>query len=289
MFRKGKKGNQSDYNYFVKRNSDLLPYLTKQQNAEGVHCIMPGQFSEGTLGRSELVISLQKASSSEVSHYQVRDALHSGKAAVSWTGKMSAVKTMLKSYYPSASKVTFLFSFAPRIVEASEELEFVSQSISHTAVTIELYKESAPGEDEMTAVAYFTPYFAGSPLSELIAKQSESFGGIQNVIALHGATADDYDLFDNLAVLVFATDDNASDCYSTIVPSDGVPPTKTAWSLYSTFRTRDALRAACDSYGYQSGVMRDDIAKVGNDLQALQMAYNARLRSLGLDIESAEE
>lgn len=50
MYRTGKSTKQSDYNFFVRENVDLLPYLTREENAAGVKCAMPGTFSRGTLG-----------------------------------------------------------------------------------------------------------------------------------------------------------------------------------------------------------------------------------------------
>lgn len=289
MFRKGKAGNLSDYNYFVKRNQALLPYLTKAENAAGVHCLMPGQLSEGNLGRIECVSALSYTQATGKSTLSLADAQHKGVQGIAWNSNLSVLKAAYKRIYPAASKVTFLFSFAPVLLEQSEGEEYQSQTIQHTAVTIDLYRESTAGENDMTVAAFLSAAFTDSDLATLIAGQTETFGGVNMLCIIRGTSEEDWDLISNLTVTLFATDDNASDCYTTIIPADGVPVTMGAYALYASYRTTDALRVACESYGYQSGVMRDDIAKFGNSLQQQQQAYAARLRSVGLDIESAEE
>lgn len=289
MYRKGKQGNQSDYNYFVKRNSTLLPYLTKAENAEGVHCLMPGIFSSGNLGRIELSYAISAPTQAGVSSFRVVDTQQGFLTTMSWGATVANLKAALASVYPNASKVTYLFSFAPVILAEAEGIELVSQSITHTAVTVELFSESHSGENLQTVAAYFASRFAEGELKSLLDGQIGSFGTSVTSFYLTGSSADHYDLLKNLSVMIFATDDNASDCYSTIIPADAVPPTNSAWSLYASYRTADALRLACESYGFQSGVMRDDIASWGNDLRQQQIAYTARMRSLGIDAGTSEE
>lgn len=289
MYRKGKGGNQSDYNYFVKKNQGLLPYLTKNQNAEGVHCLMPGLLSEGSLGRIECILSLSALSSTSTSTLKLADSMHHLSDGRSWAANMAGVKVVLRAAYPAATKVTYLFSFAPVVFTESEGVEYTSQQIYHTPVTIELYKESRTGENAMTLAEYFASYFDRADIKDLISAQTGHAMTASYMLNVSGTSPDDYDLLKNMSVVIFATDDNASDCYSTVIPADGVPVDNGAYALYHTLRTSDQLRLACESYGFQSGVMRDDIAKFGNSLQQAQAAYAARLRSMGLDVEPSEE
>lgn len=289
MYRKGKAGNLSDYNYFVKRNQTLLPYLTKQENSDGVRCVMPGQLSEGNLGRIEIVLQISTPTQAGASTYRISDAQHKMSSSVGWTARMSAVKAALAATYTSASKITYLFSFAPVVFTEGEGGEFESQTVRHTAVTIDLYKEAQTGENDLTLAQYVSARFADSDWGTLISSQTGSAMNSSTMLQVSGITADNYDLFKNMAVCIFATDETASDCYTTTVPADAVPPTNSAYALYFSYRTTEALRIACESYGYQSGVMRDDIAKFGNSLQQQVAAYAARLRSLGLAAETSEE
>lgn len=287
MYRKGKKGNQSDYNYYVMRNAALLPYLSKQQNADGVHTLMPGLLSEGKLGRIEMLTMYSNTSAEGKTLLRVYDTQAAAIAKTFWSSKMGVLKRNLAAAYTAASKITYLFSWAPSILIEEGEQEFQSQTIQHIPVHVSLFSQTQSGENEMTVAAYFAQFFSGALADFVTAQDGSTMVDGSEVLRMTASTSDELDLIRTFAVTLFATDDNASDCYSTNIPIEGVPPLTGPYQVYFTYRTTDALRLACESYGYQSGVMRDDIAKFGNDLQQQQQVYAAHVRSLGLDLDGA--
>lgn len=281
MYRKGKKSTQSDYNYFVKRNSHLLPYFSKQENADGVHVLQPGLFSEGNLGRIDLLLLMRLEISAKSYNFELYDTNSTSTVPCAWESTVANLKRSLQSFYPNARKVTYLFSYS-NAVELEEEGEsFMSQQVTHDPVTIDLYKETTVGENALTVKAFFSSKIQSTAFSNIINAQPDDFTFLINntVFSLHAATQADVSFFENMACLVFATDDNVSDCYSTILSEASVDPSIGVFALWHSYRTGNSLRIAADSYGYQEGVMRDDVASVGNDLSDAVAKYAARLRA----------
>lgn len=287
MYRKGRTNNQSDYNYFVKRNNTLLPYFTKQENADGVHVLMPGTFSEGNLGRIELVYNYRVSATEGQNVLAIADSQVPTMTSVSWSQPMSAVKTSLRAAYPSASKVTYLVSLANELTLQEIGVNFVSQLVQHYTVTIDLYNQVSPGENQQTAATYFAARIKDSALSTLVASLTTTFIGSHSVFCATATEEEKIALLGRVSVLFFATDDNASDCYTTIMPESGANPTAGVYSLWASYRTEESLRIAADSYGYQQGVMRDFVAAYGNELSQQASAYAAKLRQV--DAEAADE
>lgn len=288
MYRKGRKTTQSDYNYFVKRNNYLLPYLTKAENADGVHMLMPGQFSEGNLGRIELVHVLTPTAEGTNPMFRIADTLAQSFGNVTWASKLSVLKGALKLNYPNARKVTFLFSIASDLTLTEQDVNFISQQITHYPVVIDLYSEIEPGENDKKITEYFYPKIGDESVSIIIEQQGagSSICWHKHVFRLAKTSDTDAQVLAKLGVLIFATDDNASDCYTTILPSTGVDPINGVYSLWASYRTQDSLQIAADSYGYQTGVMRDVVASAGNDLEEAAASYAKVLRSV--DAEAAD-
>lgn len=290
MYRKGRKSNQSDYNYFVKRNSELLPYLTKTENADGVHVLMPGQFSEGSLGRIELVHSSNPSASGASALVSVSDLNATLDQFVAMDSPMSTFKSALASAYPNARKITYLISIPSEVEIAEEGVLFVSQFVTHSTVIIDLYNEVTPGENSQTVVEYFANHVSDAKLKAAFSLQdTHAFAQGSTLLKLCADEGVDASYVANIGVLVFATDDLASDCYTTILQDTSIPSTVGAYALWAGYRTQSALRVAADSYGYQSGVMRDDIASVGDDLATQQLAYVAKLRSISKELADEME
>lgn len=290
MFRKGRKSNQSDYNYFVKKNSTLLPYLTKTENADGVHVLMPGQFSEGNLGRIELVHTANPSATGSNPLVSVSDLNSSSSSLVSSRAQLSVLKASLAERFPNARKITYLLSI-PSEVQIEEEGEsFVSQYITHNSVIIDLYNEIEPGENSVNISTYFANHVSDAKLKATFNAQStHNFLYSNFLLKLYAEEGVDANFVANLGVLVFATDDIASDCYTSILQDTSIPSTAGAYALWAGYRTKSSLRVAADSYGYQSGVMRDDIASVGDDLNAQQIMYMAKLRAIDKELASKVE
>lgn len=291
MYRKGRKTTQSDYNYFVKRNNYLLPYLTKAENADGVHMLQPGQFSEGSLGRIELVhVYLPEPSDGKPMVY-LADTQAGNFTNVGWQGKLSLLKSSLRGAYPNARKVTFLFSIATDLTFTEDDVNFVSQQISHYPVVIDLYNEIEPGENEVKIADYFYPKIGDENISVIIETQAQNkaFCYSNCPIRIYKVSDADAQYLSRLGLLVFATNDNVSDCYSTVLPESGVDPVNGVYATWASYRSKDSLQIAADSYGYQTGVMRDFVASAGNDLEEAAANYAKVLRSVDVDAAAAFE
>lgn len=277
MFRKGRSTNQSDYNYFVKRNIDNLPYFTKLENADGVCCMMPGQFSEGTLGRIELVSTYNAPTEASRAASTLVDTINPSGEIVSWSATMATLKAHLKKVYINARKVTFLLvkTSETNVTEGGEV--FVSQFFQHFPVVIDLYAQSAPGEDEMTVKAFFASKVSDTSLKQVFSDQTGNITTLISSFVIDSPSANLDSSVLSLGVLLFASNDLVSDCYTTIIPAASVNIVTGVYSVWGGYRTANALQVACDSYGYQTGVMRDEVASVDNTTEEQIMSYAARL------------
>lgn len=291
MYRKGRKTTQSDYNYFVKRNNYLLPYLTKAENADGVHMLQPGQFSEGNLGRIELVHAFTPTAEGTSTMFIITDTQISSLISVGWQYSLASLKGALKTAYPNARKITYLFSIASDLTLSEVDVNFISQQIVHYPVVIDLYSEIEPGENTTKIAEYFSSKIGDGSVSAIVGRQSADTGIVfgSQVFRLARTSDNDAAVLAKLGVLIFATDDNASDCYTTILPSTSVDPVNGVYSLWASYRTKNSLQIAADSYGYQSGVMRDVVASAGNDLEEAAANYAKVLRSVDAAAAAAFE
>lgn len=290
MFRKGRKSNQSDYNYFVKKNSTLLPYLTKAENADGVHVLMPGQFSEGNLGRIELVHSSKPSATGSNPLVSVSDLNSTSTSQVHTQASLSALKASLAGRFPNARKVTYLLSIPSEVQIEEEGVSFVSQYITHNTVIIDLYNEIEPGENSVKVNAYFANHVSDMKLKAAFSAQgSHIFLNSHFLLQMFADEGVDANFVANLGILVFATNDIASDCYTSILQDTSIPSTVGAYALWAGYRTQSSLRVAADSYGYQSGVMRDDIAAVGDDLSTQMVQYIAKIRAIDPEMAASLE
>lgn len=285
MFRKGRNTNQSDYNYFVKRNVDNLPYLTKLENADGVCCLMPGQFSEGNLGRIELLYSTFKSTSTQRQITTISDTINPTPNVIVWTGTMSSLKNTMRLVYPNARKVTYLIvqTSETQISEGAES--FTSQFYQHHPVIVDLYAESRSGEDAMTVAEYFAASISDAPLKAVVAAQTGNIADGSRIFRVTSSDAAQDDIVSRMGLLIFATNDLVSDCYTTILPAAGVPTDTGVYSVWAGYRTDEALQVAAESYGYQSGVMRDEISAEGNVPIEQAQAHLAKL--MAFDPEAA--
>lgn len=277
MYRRGRTASQSDYNYFVKRNNALLPYLDKIENRDGVHCLQPGIFSEGNLGRIDLMHSVSVYPAEHTASVKIMDLNLPSITAVAWTDVLSKLKSVLASAYPLASKVSYVFSI-PREETITDEGEtFLSQSVKHHVITIDLYKESTPGENESAVNTYFASKIDSGTLHDVIAAATENIVGPSYLMRVPTAVESEINFVKSIGVLLFATDNLVSDCYTTVLDENSVPVSEGAYSVWAGYRTNDALRAAAESYGFQAGVMKDKIASRVINFEAQQQNYVARL------------
>lgn len=258
MYRTGKSTKQSDYNFFVRENVDLLPYLTRDENAAGVKCAMPGTFSRGTLGsltqNLTLAVDGQGAADYKIesSGVQISDSLE-------WTDTVGELKALLKAALPNARKVTYSLSF---IIQQEITLPSGSQ-YSHTFdrgdVVFDLYEEDPNVADSGTIANYFAYYGPASLRGEVLPAMTGSFCGDDKLFRIASSDVALLAMLHFVYCLVFATNDQVGDCYTTTLLSMTTPSVNGSLSLYNDLRTDDHRQIAEDSYGYSTGVMRTNI------------------------------
>lgn len=258
MYRTGKSTKQSDYNFFVRENVDLLPYLTKEENAAGVKCAMPGTFSRGTLGT--LIYSIVDRTPSGGSRaWSINVSDLAPADDINWDDDISSFKDALKAIFPNARKVTYAVIHllltevvTPRGVQWSHTFE-------RGDVVFDLYQEDAQVTDDQSVQMMFDAYapaFFSGMWDDLTDTPLLTTQKLFNVSA--SGMADDSKL-NSLYVLAFASNDQVGDCYTSVLDSLNVPDTDGGLSLYSNLRTSDHRQVAEDSYGYATGVMRTNI------------------------------
>lgn len=258
MYRTGKSTKQSDYNFFVRENVDLLPYLTKDENAAGVKCAMPGTFSRGTLGN--IIYSILMEGTAGSYDYKVSVAGLSAPTELTWGATVADLKTLLKAIYPNARKFTYSVS---HILKTEVDLPS-GTSYSHTFergdVVFDLYEADPTIPDTSKIWQYFKAY-APSFYSSVFSADMEddNFVSGATIFALDPSSAVDDDLLSHLLVMAFATNDQVGDCYTSTLSAFNVPDSDGGLSLYSTLRTDNHRQVAEDSYGYATGVMRTNI------------------------------
>lgn len=280
MYRKGIKTNQSDYNYFVKKNISNLPFISKSENANGIHCVMPGMYSEGNLGMIELMFGITTTPDTQLDVLSLYDSGAQKTQQLTWTKKISDLKTLLKSVYPNSTKITYVISSVKNIEIDTESTLSESQYISRYVIKLDLYKEITQGENELSIVEYFNNFITDEKIVDLVKEQTRGIIDINGrIFRIEAFNEDDNMIINNMSVLVFATNDNVSDCYTTIMPAENVP-NRGAFTTWYGYRTMDALVNAAQSYGYQTGTMRDDIAKITDNAVQTINKYAQKLAKI---------
>ena len=258
MYRTGKSTKQSDYNFFVRENVDLLPYLTKDENAAGVKCVMPGTFSRGTLGSLVFKLSYANAGAGNT-QYSVRSSSHSINTTLNWNDKVGDLKSALKLAFPNARKITYLLGIILPALSTTPQGTVYSQSLSRGDVVFDLYEEDTNVGDDQTIAAYFEYYKPASLPATLLGTLESGFCDSDFLFQWDMATAAASEVFPFVYCLIFATNDQVGDCYTTTLSEIDVPSDNGGLSLYASLRTDDHRQVAEDSYGYATGVMRTNI------------------------------
>lgn len=258
MYRTGKSTKQSDYNFFVRENVDLLPYLTREENAAGVKCAMPGTFSRGTLGSLSYSLNIGNGDGGNT----VYSIKASGKAVtteLAWSATVSALKTALKAAFPNARKVTYSVLWITRSELDTPSGPVFSHSFERGDVVFDLFEADPVLPDTATIKDYFKAYGPASVASDFFDLASGVMISGDKLFALSSSTDTFVEAMNNLYVLVFATNDQVGDCYTSSLSAINVPDSDGGLSLYDTLRTADHRQVAEDSYGYATGVMRTNI------------------------------
>lgn len=277
MYRTGRTSRQSDYNYFVKKNNLLLPYLTKEENASGVHVLQPGVFSEGNLGRIELLHYYSGTYTAEEASLVLFCNSADFGEAIQYSATMGTLKARMQNIFPGARKVTYLFSVASEVTIQEGGQSFISQTVNHYPVVIDIYDEVTPGENLLTIAQYFSSKVKEATLSSIFDGATALFSVNQSSIYLFAKNESQHTFLARVGVLLFATDDNASDCYTTSLPESNINPTSGVYVDWVGYRTASSLKLAAISYGYQQGVMRDTIASYGNGIGEAITTYAHQL------------
>lgn len=258
MYRTGKSTKQSDYNFFVRENVDLLPYLTKEENAAGVKCAMPGTFSRGTLGSLNFDLILTEGESDQFT-YEIKAPNQFITPINAKTDTVADFKAALKVAYPNARKVTFAVCSILR-----QELVLPNGSQwSHTFiredVVFDLYEEDAEVQDTAKVTAYLEHYCSNDSLVLASQEGDLSFLDTYDILKIDSDDSSITEGLNDLYVLVFATNDQVGDAYTSTLGQIQVPDSDGGLSLYDDLRTDNHRQVAEDSYGYATGVMRTNI------------------------------
>lgn len=258
MYRTGKSTKQSDYNFFVRENVDLLPYLTREENAAGVKCAMPGTFSRGTLGT--LIYSLVVTESGgNPDQNKVSMPSFSVDQEVTYEDNVRDLKNRLKLAFPNARKVTFA---CIHLVKSELELT-TGTAYSHTFergdVVFDLYEEDGNVADTSMIKKYFEEYAPESLKALFNGQEDNNMCAAGVPFSVYAATGVDASLLSSMMVLIFATNDQVGDCYTSVLSEISAPEDDGGLTLYDTLRTDDHRQVAEDSYGYATGVMRTNI------------------------------
>lgn len=258
MYRTGKNTKQSDYNFFVRENVDLLPYLTREENAAGVKCAMPGTFSRGTLGN--ITQSIAMTGQSDAYTYACQMAGLVSPNSHNWNAEVGVLKATLKLIFPNARKVNYcLINILRTEIDTPSGLA-KSHTFERGDVVFDLFEEDPLMGDDSTIAEYFN-YYAPSSLATYFDAELDGTNMLaaNQLFAIGSNDKIDDDVMSNLLVMVFASNDQVGDCYTTNVTAFNVPESDGGLSLYSTLRTDNHRQVAEDSYGYATGVMRTNI------------------------------
>ena len=258
MYRTGKNTKQSDYNFFVRENVDLLPYLTKEENAAGVKCAMPGTFSRGTLGSINYDLIIAQEDSDPLT-YEIKSPNQFAAAVYALDNTVAELKAALKVAYPNARKVNFsVCSILAQELSLPQGSQW-SHTFVREDVVFDLYEEDSAVQDTATIAAYFHHYCSNQGLLDAIDAGEVSFLDGFDIFKVESETASFLAAANYLYIPVFATNDQVGDAYTSTLGQIVVPDSDGGLSLYDSLRTNNHRQVAEDSYGYSTGVMRTNI------------------------------
>lgn len=258
MYRTGKSTTQSDYNFFVRENVDLLPYLTREENAAGVKCAMPGTFSRGTLGTLNFRITQDVYQSTGI-EYQVSGPAIPDVSLTVEGSTVAALKDALKVVFPNARKVTFALCFITK-----QDLSLPSGSqythiFDRQDLIFDLYEADPVSPDTDKIYQYVERHITNSLFIDSFSDDHVSLLTGGALMDYSAVDADTVAMLRNLYVLVFATNDQVGDCYTSTLDAMDVISSDGGLDLYDSLRTDNHRQVAEDSYGYATGVMRTNI------------------------------
>ena len=280
MYRKGITTKESYYNYFVKKNYELLAYFAKAENASNVHVLMPGLYSEGDFGTIDIFTTIEDRTTSSDCAMSVVDLNHQATKTINEASLLTEWQAELKKMYPNSEKVNYLIMIANNIDVDEGDYTALTQYINYYNVTISMLEDYSKTEAETTVKDYIAKTVTDTDFNELISGFSATFCDTKGTIfKVEENTKLQNSILNRLMVLVFATNDKANNCYTTRVSETSIPP-KGIWAPWYGYRTEPSLYFAMSSYGYQTGVMKDEIAGVNDNAYTAASAYAARLEKI---------
>lgn len=258
MYRTGKQTRQSDYNYFVRENVDLLPYLTKEENAAGVKCVMPGTFSRGTLGTLIFQNQVLDPMDGGPGFMVVTPSL-TAPATVNWNSNVSALKNALKVLFPNARKVNYCVCHVnAQEVDAAGSPQW-SHSLERGDVVFDLYEEDPVVGDDESVSDYFEHYGPSIYRTDFWPTGAVPMMTGTSMLQMTSEASATISNYNYTYILLFATNDQVGDCYTSVLDSISNTGGDGDISLYFALRTDNHRQVAEDSYGYATGVMRTNI------------------------------
>lgn len=258
MYRTGKSTKQSDYNFFVRENVDLLPYLTREENAAGVKCAMPGTFSRGTLGSLIYSLSLTEGESDNMV-YAIRTPNMFQGPIVSDEATVAQFKAALKVAFPNARKVTFAICSILKQEVSLPNGSSWTHSFDRDDLVFDLYEADPEIPDESSLVFYIQQRVRNAAFLSAANEGDLKFLDGFNLLTIDSDDSATMAGLNNLYILAFATNDQVGDCYTTMLDAIVAPDSDGGLDLYDKLRTDDHRQVAEDSYGYATGVMRTNI------------------------------
>jgi hypothetical protein len=258
MYRTGKSTKQSDYNFFVRENVDLLPYLTREENAAGVKCAMPGTFSRGTLGSLIYSLSVTAGQSANLI-YALKTPIMFDNAIVSDEATVAQFKAALRAAFPNARKVTFAICSIVKQEVSLPNGSSWTHSFDRDDLVFDLYEADPVVSDESQLVAYIQRYVRNAAFASAANEGDLRFLDGYNLLTINSDDEETMAGLNNLYILAFATNDQVGDCYTSVLDSIVAPDSDGGLDLYATLRTDNHRQVAEDSYGYATGVMRTNI------------------------------
>lgn len=273
MFKAGKKVTESDYNYFTKKNWQYLPYLTKRQNELGITMPIPGQYSQGNYGDLRLSIDYKE---DEVAHNDVYkiaiDGYHYNNA-ITWGFTVKDAVTAYKSVFPYADKVIIALGiiYGKTIIDGKGS--YVNGAVVWKSIIFNLNST-----DDTYLNKKLNEFFADeidntNITDELVTNAEDLFIDgtyLLNISVNH--PAEEASAF-KLLPLIFVTNENANDCYSTMILPGNFSVENPAFVFWRMYRTQNAFDAACSSYGYTQGVMQTRAAVSDYGFLEMQSDY----------------
>lgn len=287
MYRSGKKVNESDYNYFARRNWSFMPYLTKKQNELGITMPVPGVYATGGLG--EIDLSMLYVHDEADGHIDdlitLRDKNRSSDVSVNWDDSPMALLNALVKMYPSATKFIYLIGVMTGNGVVDGNTTYTNGYVSWCPVILDVALGASQFTNISTVEELFSSTITNNDFLQYISHiLSNNILSGSTIFQLGvSATEEDYHGV-KILPLLFPVNDTASDCYSVAMYPGNFPTNEGPFIFWRAYRTQQAFTAAAASYGYNKDVMQTRANIFGNDIIAWDSEYVAKLEKVAPDI-----